>query len=82
MKKHREPVGPLFGIVVLPVVALQPGVCRVEARWHIWPLETQETVKDCTPQRVASTHKSKPSLFKRHNVTMTEVSMLFVLFGV
>lgn len=47
-------------------------------------------MKDCTPQRIAGGTKnrgckSKPSLLygiKQHNVTMTEVFVLFVLFGV
>ena len=90
MKKHREPVGHLFGNVVLSFIAQQQGVCILDMRWHSWPLETQETVKDCTPQRIAGGTKncgckSKPSFLygiKRHNVTMTEVFVLFVLFGV
>lgn len=34
VKKHREPVGHLFGIVVLSFIALQQGVCRLDMRWR------------------------------------------------
>ena len=58
MKKHREPFGHLFGIVVLSFIAQQQGVCRLDMRWHSWPLETQETVKYSTPERIAGGTKN------------------------